>query len=290
MSSTGVFSEGRDTLGESPLWSPAEQALYWIDTYAHSIYRLGWQDGLRTSWNVGEQIGAIGLMQARRLVLSLRSGFYSFDIATGAKTKLASPEADRPRIRLNDGKVDRAGRYWSGSLQEDRYEPVGTLWRLDVDHSTARMVENINIPNAICWSPDSTLMYFADSLTRRIEVFDFDIDSGSISGRRLFVSLEEGRGVPDGATVDADGCIWNACMDGGRVTCFAPDGRLEQVIELPVSRVTSCAFGGPNLDTLFVTSAIKRLTDTQLADQPLAGSVFALETGHKGIPEPEYLG
>lgn len=285
-----VFNSHRTILGESPLWSAKEQAIYWIDVHGPAILRQEFYTGAFARWQLPEEVGAIGLMRGDKLVVSMRSGFYSFDPRTADLEELGWPEPDRPRNRLNDGKVDRAGRYWSGSLQEGEYAPVGTLWRLDPDRRMVAMLHSLRIPNGICWSPDNTKMYFTDSLSRQIDVFDYDIATGSISNGRLFASFEPEQGFPDGATVDAEGGVWSACMDGGQVRRFLPDGQADTSIVLPASRVTSCTLGGPEMDILFVTTATKRLSERELEGQPAAGCLFAVRVEKAGIPESEFAG
>lgn len=283
-----LFDDHKCSLGESPLWSVAEQALYWVDVLAGAIHRRS-QTGGHQSWSFGEEVGAIGLRRRGGLVLAARSGFYAFEPDTGKRALLADPEPGLLRNRLNDGKVDRQGRFWSGSLQEGDYAPVGNLWSIDARHEVRKWVRELTIPNALCWSPDGTRMYFADSPTGRIDVFDFDGADGTVSRRRPFAVMPGGLGLPDGATTDRLGRLWCANIDGGRVLCFRPDGTIEREIALPVSRPTSCTFGGPALDTLFVTSASRRLSDEALAQQPHAGCVLSIHVGEVGMAEPEYV-
>lgn len=279
------FAGGAAILGESPLWSVSEQALYWVDSIAGTIHRRGWTDKETSTWQFGEEVGAVGLCSGG-LVVAARSGFHFFDPASAARTQLAAPERDFPDNRLNDGKVDRHGRFWSGSLRETGYAPVGNLWRLDGSGATEHVLSGLTIPNALCWSPDGARMYFADSPTGLIEVFDFDAHTGRVGGRRPFARIPDGRGFPDGATVDSQGRVWSANIDGGRILRFLPDGSCDAQISLPVTRPTSCTLGGPDLDVLFVTTARRRLSEEQLRTQELSGSVLAIKVDAKGIAEP----
>jgi sugar lactone lactonase YvrE len=293
--------EASMNLGESALWSPVERAIYWVDGLAPAIYRNDMTSGVTTRWPAPDEVGCIGLHRRGGLVAALRSGFYAFDPATGAFDPICDPEADRPRSRFNDGKVDRGGRFWSGTVQESLtvgtadtnaryYDPVGRLWRLDPDLSVHQLADGITMNNGLCWSPDNTRMYFSDSFTREIVIYDFDVATGAIANRRLFATIPPGRGVCDGATVDAEGCFWCANIDGGCVTRYRPDGSVDRIVALPVTRPTSCCFGGAELRTLFITTARRRLSADELARQPLAGCLLAIDTDVPGLPEPEFLG
>ncbi|MCC6776965.1 MAG: SMP-30/gluconolactonase/LRE family protein [Hyphomicrobiales bacterium] len=301
--SAGVYcaDEASMILGESALWSPAEQAIYWVDGLAPAIYRKDMRSGLTAHWSAPDEVGCIGLRTGGGLVAALRSGFYGFDPASGLFDPICDPEADRPRSRFNDGKVDRGGRFWSGTVQESLtvgsadtnaryYDPVGRLWRLDPDLSVSRHADGITMNNGLCWSPDNRRMYFSDSFTREIVIYDFDIASGAISNRQLFARISPSRGVCDGATVDADGGFWCANIDGGCVTRYRSDGSIDRIVELPVTRPTSCCFGGPELRTLFITTARRRLSADELTRQPFAGCLLAIDTDVPGLPEPEFAG
>ena len=288
MSEVRCVVEDTEILGESAVWSVAEQALYWVDVRAPSIHRLDPASEEHRAWNVPEQIGSIGLASDRRLIAALRTGFFYFDTETGALTPIHDPEPDLPHNRLNDGKMDRAGRFWCGSMSDPDRAPTGTLYRLDPDESCTATITGITIPNALCWSPDDAVLYFADSPERVIRAYDFDPAAGALSNRRNFVTVLEADGVPDGATVDAQGYLWSAHMRGWRVTRYAPDGRIDRVVELPCGNITRCAFGGENLDVLYITTARQRLTDEELTVQPLAGSLFAVETSITGVAEPVF--
>ncbi|MGE0748751.1 MAG: SMP-30/gluconolactonase/LRE family protein [Rhodospirillales bacterium] len=278
----------RMVLGESPLWSPDQAALYYVDIHGPAIHRFVPATGRRDSWAMPAAIGSIGRAAGGRLVAALADGLHLFDPATGALTSIVDPEPDKPAHRLNDGKVDRAGRFWVGSLCEPDYAAVGALYRVGGDARVARLLDGLRIPNALCWSPDDRTMYFADSRERRLTAFDFDPAAGVPTNRREVAAVPDGLGSPDGATVDADGGIWSAHMFGGRITRYMPDGRIDRVIELPVRPVTSCCFGGADLRTLYITTATVGLDESALAQQPLAGSLFAVDAGVQGLPEPVF--
>ncbi len=282
-----VFDDTRCVLGESPLWDSRLQALYWVDSISGRIYRRGWEWPAAQHWDLGEEVGCIGLTKmSHMLIVGGRSGILLFDTRDGSKRLLTSPEPDKPLNRLNDGKVDPAGRFWCGSLQEGQYAPVGSLWSYEAGGDLSCWASEITIPNALCWSPDGRRMYFADSPTRSIDVFDFDPASGVASNRRLFAHLAQGAGFPDGATTDEVGDVWCANIDGGRVSRFSSAGELAGELPVPVSRPTCCAFGGPDLQTLFITSATRRLSVDDLEGQPNAGCVLAVQTSTRGRREP----
>ena len=292
MSQPECVVETNCLLGESPLWSPGEQALYWVDIRNPMIHRFTPATGAHDKWPVETEIGSIGFAQDGKLVAGLRSGFAIYDLSDNSYETIVDPEG-KGRLnpcRLNDGKVDRAGRYWSGTMEDPGHGPVGTLYRLAPDGTCDKIEDGIQVPNAICWSPDDATMYFADSYQRCIWAHDFDLDAGVMSNRRVFAELPEGAGSPDGATVDAEGFVWNANMFGGCVTRYDPDGKVDRVIELPVPQVTCCAFGGADMDTLYITTGSVRMTKEDLAAEPLAGALFAVETGVKGLPEPQFGG
>ena len=290
MSKPEVVAGGNAILGESPLWSPAEAALYWVDIDNPTIHRLDPATGARERWPIETEIGSIGLAGPRRMVAGLRTGAHYVDLETGRIEPICDPEGEGRfnRNRMNDGKIDRAGRFWVGTMNDPGHEPLGTLYRIDRDGGAAPVLGGIRVPNALCWSPDSSVMYFTDSYSHQIWAFDFDLATGAMENKRVFAAIAEETGVPDGATVDADGFLWCAHMFGSRVSRYAPDGSLDRAIALPVPQVTSCAFGGADLETLYITTASLRMDRAALAEQPLAGALFAVDPGVRGLPEPVF--
>jgi len=279
-------------LGESPIWSVEEQALYWVDIRNPMVHRLHPETGERERWRIETEIGSIGFAGGSRLIAGTRMGFAFIDLADGGFEVLADPEGDGRlnRIRLNDGKVDRLGRLWCGSMEDPGMSDVGTLYRFGADRNVERMEGPVQIPNCICWSPDDRVMYFSDSRRHTVWSYDFDIDAGTIGNRRIFLEVPENEGVPDGATVDAEGFVWIAHMRAGMVRRYAPNGLQDREIRFPVS-LTSCpAFGGPDMSTLYVTTGSTRFTEADFAREPDAGSLYAVETGVKGLPEPVFAG
>jgi sugar lactone lactonase YvrE len=237
-----------------------------------------------------EEVGSFALRERGGLVAALRSGFALIDLDTGAIERLVDPEADQPDNRFNDGRCDRQGRFWAGTMNEPRAARSGALWRLDSDLSRHRVADDVMVANGLAFSPDDRLMYWSDSRALTIWVFDLDAPSGKVANRRVFARLEPHQGGPDGAAIDAEGCYWSACYRGSRLMRFRPDGTIERKIRLPVSRVTMCAFGGPDLRTLYITSARSGMSASELEREPLAGGIFALEVDVAGLPEPRFKG
>jgi sugar lactone lactonase YvrE len=276
---------GKALLGESPVWSVKEQAMYWVDIHRPSVLRTDFSTGQTTEWPMPTNVGSIGLRDGG-LVAAMRTGFVLLDLNGKIVKTLAEPIAGTKDLRFNDGRVDRRGRFWAGTVQEKRVPGLAALYRLDADGHAREMQSGFTVANGSSWSPDGKIMYFADSWVRKIYAYDFDVDAGSIANRRVFAEFGENEGIPDGAAVDTDGCYWIAHFDGGRVTRYTPRGKIDRVIEMPVIRPTSCCFGGPDLRTLYITSASFNLSEDQLRAFPLSGSIFVLDPGAQGLPEP----
>ncbi len=268
-------------LGEGPLWH--EGRLLWVDILAPSIHLSDPASGADQLVPVEEMVAALAPRASGGFVAAARSGLRGFDGGTLGPV-LAAPIAQAAALRLNDGRCDARGRFWVGSLALDSTPDAGALHRLDAGGSQT-MQAGLHVPNGLGFSPDNTRLYLADSARRRVDAFDFDLDRGTITNRRPFASFAEGEGVPDGLAVDQEGGVWIALWDGWRVVRIAPDGRTDRAIHLPVPRPTSCCFGGPDLGTLYITSARVRLSAAQLEEAPLSGSVFAVRPGAKGLPE-----
>lgn len=286
-----VAVAAENLIGESPVWSVREQALYWVDVEGRRVQRFAPDSGASARWEMPEVTSCIGLRCGGGLVAATRTGFAFIDTATAAITPITHPEADLPGNRFNDGKVDRAGRFWAGTKNiANNAQLTGSVYRLDADGRAHAITRGISCTNGIAWSPDNRTMYLCDTWVRRIYSFDFDFAAGAVHNRRLFAELAGEEGFPDGLTVDAEGCVWNAHYDGWRITRYAPDGRVTRVLRMPVQHVTSLTFGGPDLRTLFVTSASMRTSEGARRTQPLAGHVLAFEPGVGGLPEPCFAG
>lgn len=273
----------RNVLGEGALWCPREQRLWWIDIAAPSLWTCDAQgDGL-AHWPLPKPPGSFALRRDGGFLIAFRNGLATLD-KPGAELKWLSG-LDLGDERFNDGKVDRAGRFWAGTLDRKLGSPIGQLYRVAPGFQVTAMDRGFTISNGIGWSPDDRSMYFTDTPSRRIYRYDFDLATGEISNRRVFVEVEPGQGGPDGLTVDAEGGVWSAQFDRACLNRYSPDGKLERSIRLPVQRPTSCTFGGAQFATLFVTSA-----SMDLAPQPHAGGLFALDPGVRGLPEPRFAG
>lgn len=277
-----------DLLGESCVWSVREQALYWVDARAPAIRRLDHARGTIESLNVPETVGSIGLREKGGLVVALESRIALLDWQSGGLQTIAAPDDTFENQRFNDGRCDRQGRFWAGTMNDVDRGKQGMLYRLDSSHRLTPMLGPLTIPNSLAWSPDGRKMYFSDTTSRAIAEYDFAPEPGIPTHRRDIAVTEE-PGTPDGSTVDADGFLWNAEYDGWKVVRYAPDGGIDRVVPLSVQRPTCCAFGGPELSVLFVTTASQKLSAADLAAQPLAGGLLALEVGVRGLPEPRYI-
>lgn len=283
--------DARNGTGESPVWSVAEQALYWVDIPAGRLYRWGARDELAQSWQAPEMLACIARSRSGWLA-GMESGLFHLQPqADGslAPQLLAAVEHAAPSMRFNDGRCDRQGRFWAGTMHTDMGagHRVGRLYRY-ADGRLESQLEGFIVPNGLAFSPDGRMMYLSDShpSVQHIWAFDYDTDSGTAHNRRLFVDMNQHPGRPDGAAVDESGCYWICGNDAGLIHRFTPTGRLDRSLAVPVKKPAMCAFGGPGLDTLFVTSI--RPQGTDLSDQPLAGGVFALRPGVKGLEEPAF--
>lgn len=276
-------------LGEGPHWSEAEGWLSWVDILAPAFIVGDPATGERREMPLPELIGVAVPKKSGGWLAATESGIKALS-PDGTLTLLAAPEADRPGNRFNDGKCDRRGRFWVGSLAINTAPRQGSLWRYDPDGTVTRVESGMHISNGLGWSPDDTRFYFTDSAKREIYVYDFDIESGAIENRRTFVTALEGSGTPDGLAVDAEGFVWSAHWDGWSVVRYDPDGGIDRVVNLPVPRPTSCVFGGLDRSTLYVTTARIRLSTAQLAEAPLSGGIFAVETGVRGQHETIFAG
>ena len=292
--SIDTVAHSADILGEVPLWCERSQRLWWVDVRRPALQHYEPASGRHAAQRLYpglDTVGSIALREAGGFVLATGSGIYLYDPASGEPAlRIAHPEEGKPGMRLNDGKCDRRGRFWVGSMHDTKREPLGTLYRLDPDHGCRAMLDGFVLPNAISWSPDDRHMYFADTHNQVIWVFDYDIDDGAISNRRVFKDWTHQAGRPDGATVDAEGYVWNCMVATGHLVRLAPDGRVDRVIQLPVTNPTCPAFGGPGLDTLYITSHSQRFSVEQQAREPLAGALLALQVGVRGLSEPRYGG
>jgi sugar lactone lactonase YvrE len=280
-----------NTLGEGIQWDIETQSAWWTDIQERRIQRYTPGTRALDTFAMPERVGSFGLIDGSSNIISaFASGFAIVDLKGSILRWLGKPDAALTGVRFNDGRVDRQGRFWAGSMVEtEPRDARGNLYCVGRDHTVERRESGIIISNGLCWSPDSRSMYFADSPLRTIYVYDFDPSDGSIANRRVFAHTPEGA-YPDGATVDADGCLWSAHWGAGRVVRYAPDGTPDHTLHIPASQPTCVAFGGTNLDLLFVSSARENLSEEVLEDQPDAGNVFIYRTDVKGLPDRRYTG
>ncbi|WP_374653619.1 SMP-30/gluconolactonase/LRE family protein [Dongia sp.] len=286
-----VLVDVKTILGEGPLWDVEQQRLYWIDSFGCNVFRATVDGREIRAWDVPAKIGSMALRKdGQGAICSLQTGFHALDFKTGESTLIADPDGGNPTLRLNDGKVDRRGRFIAGSMDTMEAGPNGSLYRLDPDFKVTRLDSGIIVSNGPCFSPDDRHLYFADSWSGEIWVYDYDIDTGNVSNRRTFTKVDTSRGgAADGSTVDAEGCLWNAQVYDAKIVRYTPEGKVDRVIDMPVKKVTSVMFGGPNLDILFVTSMAKPPLPRFPGDGVLRGSLFAIyDLGVRGVPEPRF--
>lgn len=281
--------EARASLGECPVWDERWQALYFADIHAPALFRLDQATGAVKRWDMQAKIGSFALDETGTgAVLALATGFARLDFATGAIAPLANPLAGVVDHRFNDGGADPAGRFWAGTMHGSGRRASGKVFCLEGGQARA-VYDGFFVPNGFAWSLDGARFYLNDS-PRTMFVADFDPASGRAGAPYVFADVSAAPGYPDGMAVDEEGFLWNARWDGAGVARFAPDGRLDRFVPLPVSRPTSCAFGGPGLDKLYVTSARTGLDAAVLARETLAGGLFALDAGVKGLPARRWRG
>lgn len=276
-------------LGEGAMWDEREGAVYWVDIKAPAVYRYIPSSGEKRSWKMPEMIGCIARRESGGFVAALKSGFAFLDLDSGDVEPIGNPEPALPGNRFNDGNCDALGRFWAGSMDDELQRPTGWLYRLDGRRRWVRTDGGYVCTNGPAFAGDGRTMYHTDTLGRAIYAFDLDAQGLPVR-KRPHIRFVESDGYPDGMTVDADGRLWVAHWGGWRVTRFRDDGSVERAIRLPVAQVTRPAFGGPDLSTLFITTASIGLTAEARAQQPLAGGLFACETGVHGLPARRFAG
>lgn len=279
-------------LGESPLWHPGEQVLYWCDIPGRKLNRFDPATGIHADWTFDTDVGSCAPLHGGGLLLALRTGLVRFDPSTGRSAPLADAPYDPARERFNDGKADAHGRFWVGTIYEPRDRPRAALYRFS-DGRLDKVASDITVSNGLAWSPDARTLYWADTKAHRVDALDFDISDGSLSRRRVFAefpvkdsgqALNDYGGRPDGAAVDVEGGYWVAMFEGARLLRFAPDGNLTREVRLPVRCPTMPCFGGADLKTLYVTTSREKRPVDELAREPLAGCVLQLRVDVPGLP------
>jgi sugar lactone lactonase YvrE len=286
--------DAKAKLGESTCWDLHAKCLWWIDIYSKCLHRYDAITGSSDRFSTPDAPGSLAVRKQGGLVVAMDRGFHFFDVSSNQFTKVGEIDPPTPGLRMNDGKTDRQGRFWAGTVFEPAggqpTRPIAALFKLDIDLSHYKVVDGIVTSNGLAWSPDSRTMYFADSSTPYVWAWNFDPISGEVENRRIFIDLSSINGVCDGATVDAEGGYWLTMPFKGKVARYAPDGKLMRTIELPTSVPTCCEFGGDNLDILYVTTATLTGTPAEVKNEPLAGALLAIDVGVKGIAACTFAG
>ncbi len=275
-------------LGEGPCWDERGSTLYWVDIKGYAIESFCPSTSTNRRFKLDAQPSGIATRRDGTLIVACDRGCALFDPSSGTLHSKWSIEEDRLENRCNDAKTDSMGRFWVGTMHDGEKENTGALYCISADRSARRILDNIGISNTLAWSPDDSTFYFADSRIQTIFAFNFNKVTGHVSNRRIFATTLGQSMAPDGSAMDREGYLWNAQWGGSRVVRYAPDGQIDRIITLPVSQPTSCAFGGPGLSTLYITSARTGLDAGQLAREPLAGSIFALDAGVEGLPVHDF--
>lgn len=285
--------DAKASLGEAAVWCARDQVLWWADIEGRAVHRFDPAAGTDQAWTLPSRIGCFALREQGGMVVALENGFHLLDLSRGGLTPLVDPESDRPGNRFNDGTTDPRGRFVAGTMPMGPREPVAALYRLWPDHRCERLFDGLIVTNGCAFSPDGRVFYFADSESsiRTIWACDHDPDSGALRNRRIFVDTHGLAGRPDGGTVDADGCYWMAGVGGWQLVRFTPQGKVDRIVDLPVEKPTKVAFGGHDLDVLYVTSIGVPSTSGGDPRQPQAGGIFALHVpGVQGLAQPRFAG
>lgn len=285
-----LVADSRAILGEGPCWHVRSQRLYWVDIDGQRVHEYDPASGQDRSIPAGASVGCLAPRTSGGLLLARKNDFAALDLATQAVTPLVTV-AEPPGNRFNDGRCDPEGRFWAGTMDNDCRTGAGILYRLDADLSLHEMVPGVSISNGLAWSLDGTVLYYVDSPTQCVAAFDYDLVTGGIQDRRVAVTIDPVLGAPDGMTIDAEGMLWIALWDGWSVGRWDPiSGRLLRRIKLPVPRVTACAFGGPDLDDLYITCARQGMDEKAIANAPLSGGLFRSRPGVRGVAGVEFAG
>jgi len=282
--------DARASLGESPVWSDAEQVLYWVDINAPSLNRFDPATGRNAAMAMPASIGCVALRQGGGFIVALRDGIWLASADGQLERMIAPAPYDTAQQRFNDGRCDRQGRFFAGSMNEKRDANSAALWRVDADHSVTRVLDNMMISNGLAWSPDGHTMYHADTPTRTIRAFAYDVASGTPSRPRVFAQWTGETERPDGGVVDSAGNYWTAFYRGGKVLQLSPAGATLTEYAIPAMCPTMCAFGGADRKTLYVTSARQLRDADELAGLPYSGGIFAMRVDIPGLPEPLFQG
>ena len=291
MTEVRCLLEKRSVLGEGPIWRPRENSLYWIDLKAPAIYCFDviTKQNRQIPAALDKTIGGMVFARNGRMIVVDAEGVHELS-STGHRNLLIHPESDQVGNAFNDAKCDVKGRLWSGTADIGETRPSGSLYVIEGQRRVRRIDSAIVCSNGPAFAPDGRRAYFTDSFAQEIYYYDVDLDTGLISERKSFFRCNTDAGFPDGMTVDSEGFLWCANWDGWSITRYAANGQVDRVLKVPVPRPTSVCFGGPRMDQLFITSASDGLSDDQLKEAPLSGSLFVCEPGVKGLLDAEYNG
>jgi sugar lactone lactonase YvrE len=283
--------DAKAMLGEGSIWHPKENKLYWIDIEGKALHIYDPVSKEDKQFPVNARIGTVVPVQGGGALVALQNGIYKIDTKTGELTLMNNPSPDTTNLRFNDGKCDPAGRFWVGTLALDSRRRGASLYRIDKDKSIHTMLDSVSISNGIVWTADKKTMYYNDTPTGTVQAFDYDDKTGEITNRRVVIRIPRGGGGPDGMTIDADGNLWVALWGSGTVCKFNPlTGELLQKVIVPAPNVSSCAFGGKNLETLYITTARAWVKEDKLKEFPLSGGLFSVKPGVRGVPAEFYKG
>ena len=276
-------------LGEGPCWDEIEQALYWVDTDFKRVHKYCPYVGSKEEYQLEQKIGAVVKEGTDTLICAMENGFYRISQRDGSREFLCDPEVDKPDNLFNDGKCDKYGRFWAGTMNRNEIKNQGTLYILNSDNRCEPRLENVTISNGIAWTEDYQTMYYIDTATYKVVAFDYDIEHGAICNKRIVIEFDPGLGMPDGMTIDENGNLWIAMWGGACVLhCNPSKGEIIKKVELPVSNVTSCTFGGKDLDILYITTARAELSEEERKAQPYAGGLFQAQVSTKGFPSNRF--
>jgi L-arabinonolactonase len=280
----------RALLGESPVWSVDEKCLYWVDIEGRTFNNFNTSTSKNITINTGIRVSALALREPGGFIVATETGFQFYNSTENSFTLIGDPESNKPNNRFNDGRCDRAGRFWAGTMIEKGNQiPDAGLYSINQDLNYKKKCGGLILSNGLAWSPNNRTMYLADTRYPVVWAFDFDIDNGDICNQRKFIEFDLDDGVPDGATIDTDGCYWLAQPRASRICRYTPKGRKDTIVELPVSKPTMCAFGGSDLNILYITTSSLGLSEKELEEQPLAGSLLGLDVKAQGLPEPKFI-
>ncbi|WPP52988.1 SMP-30/gluconolactonase/LRE family protein [Catalinimonas niigatensis] len=276
-------------LGEGPIWNYETQQLYWVDIEKRQLHLYTPEVNEDTFFDTGERIGTVVPIESGGALVALENGIHSMDLTDGSLTLITNPLEDS--IRFNDGKCDPVGRFWVGSMHLKGEKNAASLYMMDDQQQITQKLDSVTVSNGIIWSLDNKTMYYIDTPTRQVRAFDYDISTGELSSPSVVITVPQENGAPDGMTIDEEGMLWIGHWGGSMVGRYNPEtGELMQKIEVPALNVTACAFGGENLDKLYITTASIGMSEEQQQEYPQAGGLFVVEPGVKGVPADFYRG